>query len=95
MRKVSNGVLNKYKDYLLPKQPRDVTFQQTVDILKKLFGRKESLFSTRVKCISNIKREDEDIISYAAKVNRHCENFLLNKCTANNFKCLIFGVAVV
>ncbi|XP_037810815.1 uncharacterized protein K02A2.6-like isoform X2 [Lucilia sericata] len=90
LRKVSNGVFNKYKDYLLPKQPRDVTFQQTVDILKKLFGRKESLFSTRVKCITNVKKEDEDIISYAAKVNRHCENFLINKCTADNFKCLIF-----
>ncbi|XP_037806223.1 uncharacterized protein K02A2.6-like [Lucilia sericata] len=89
LRKVSNGVFNKYKDYLLPKQPSDVTFQQTVDILKKLFGRKESLFSTRVKCITNVKKEDEDIISYAAKVNRHCENFLINTCTADNFKCLI------
>ena len=37
-----------------------------------------------------MKREDEDVISYAAKVNRHCENFLVIKCTADNFKCLIF-----
>ena len=80
LRKVSNGVFNKYKDYLLP----------TVNILNKLFGRKESLFSTRVKCISNIKREDEDIISYASKVNRQCEIFLINKYTAGNFKCPVF-----
>ena len=39
LRKISNGVFNKYKDYLLSKQPRNVTFQQTVDIFKKLFGR--------------------------------------------------------
>lgn len=90
LRKVSTTVFNKYKDYILPKQPRDVTFQQTVEILKKLFGRKESLFSTRVKCMQMVRGESEDVISYAAKVNRLCEQFLLNNCTTDNFKCLMF-----
>lgn len=90
LRKVSTEVFNKYRDYLLPKKPRDVNFAETLEIMKKLYGRKESLFSLRVKCMQNVRGEMDDIVSYAAIVNRHCENFLLSKCSADNFKCLIF-----
>ena len=40
--------------------------------------------------MQNVKEENEDLISYAARVNRHCEIFLLSKCTADNLKCLLF-----
>ncbi|XP_036340663.1 uncharacterized protein K02A2.6-like [Rhagoletis pomonella] len=47
-------------------------------------------FSIRVKCIQNVRMNDEEVITYAARVNRLCENFNLRDCTGNNFKCLMF-----
>ncbi|XP_075150673.1 uncharacterized protein LOC142224773 [Haematobia irritans] len=51
LRKVSAAVFDKYRDYLLPKHTRDISFATTIEILKKLFGKKESQFSLRVKCM--------------------------------------------
>ncbi|XP_017476105.1 PREDICTED: uncharacterized protein K02A2.6-like isoform X2 [Rhagoletis zephyria] len=75
---------------LLLRKPRDIKFEDTIATLKKLFGKKESQFSIRVKCIQNVRMNDEEVITYAARVNRLCENFNLRDCTGNNFKCLMF-----
>ncbi|KAI8117855.1 hypothetical protein CVS40_10322 [Lucilia cuprina] len=32
----------------------------------------------------------EDLISYAARVNKLCENFKLSEMNADEFKCLVF-----
>ncbi|XP_036334786.1 uncharacterized protein K02A2.6-like [Rhagoletis pomonella] len=90
LRKVSTNVFDKYRDYILPAQPRDIKFEDIIATLKKLFGKKESQFSIRVKCIQNVRMNDEEVITYAARVNRLCENFNLRDCTGNNFKCLMF-----
>lgn len=90
LRKVSTVVFDRYKDYLLPKHTREVSFNDTVETLKKLFGRKQSQFSLRVKCMQYQNGENEDIVTYAANINKKCEQFAFEKCTKDNFKCLMF-----
>lgn len=54
LRKLSSNVFDKYKDYILPRHPRDVSFSDTVSTMNNLFGRKESQFSVRVKCMQYV-----------------------------------------
>ncbi|KAI8114837.1 hypothetical protein CVS40_12855 [Lucilia cuprina] len=90
LRKVSQSVYQQYADVVLPLKPSDISFEVTLEKMKNMFGKKESLFSSRYKCFQTIKSEIEDYGVYIAKVNRLCENFLLEKFTKDNLKCLIF-----
>ena len=36
------------------------------------------------------KKDNEDYITFASLVNKHCDDFGLLELSANNFKCLIF-----
>ncbi|XP_017469086.1 PREDICTED: uncharacterized protein K02A2.6-like [Rhagoletis zephyria] len=89
LRKVCTNIFDKYRDYILPAQPRDISFKDTIATFNKLFDKKESQLSIRVKCLQNVRLE-EDIVKYAARVNKLCENFSLRECTVDNFKCLMF-----
>lgn len=90
LRKLNTVEHERYVNYILPKKPREITFEETVKSLKKLFGRQVSLFNMRYKCLQNTKSSQEDFISYASKVNRACEDFNMNELTVDQFKCLIF-----
>ncbi|XP_059222312.1 uncharacterized protein K02A2.6-like [Stomoxys calcitrans] len=90
LRKLEPEVFDKYADYLLPKVPRDLNFETTVSTLKTLFGRRESLFSSRVACMQFTKTTQMDFFTYGAMVNRNCDNFEFGKLTENQFKCLMF-----
>lgn len=90
LRKMHTAVHEKYLNYILPSNPRDKSFEDTVQILTKIFGAQVSQFNVRYRCFQISKSEGDDIIAYASRVNRECEKFKLSELNADQFKCLIF-----
>ncbi|CDW59686.1 hypothetical protein TTRE_0000802401 [Trichuris trichiura] len=61
LRKLWTNVHKKYADYILPRHPRDVCFDETVNILTKMFGHQRSLFNARYRCFFKLtKRSPND-----------------------------------
>lgn len=90
MRKLSTSVYTSYDNHIAPKRPTEINFDDHVEKLKTLFGRKKSIFSLRFECLNIIKRRDDEYTSYAGLVNRLCENFDFEKLKKDQFKCLVF-----
>ena len=80
----------KYTNYILPNKLEEMSFEETIETLSKIFGEQDSLFHIRYKCLNIIKADDEDFIAYAGKVNAQCEWFKLKDLKEDMFKCLIF-----
>ena len=80
----------KYTNCILPNKPKEMSFEETIETLSKMFGEQDSLFHTRYKCLNIIKEDDEDFVAYAGKVNAQCERFKLKDLKEDMFKCLIF-----
>ncbi|BHF82463.1 hypothetical protein SprV_0802560100 [Sparganum proliferum] len=80
----------RYANFILPKNPREVTFEDTVQTLSQIFGDQSSLFNTRFQCLQLCKRDSDDFITYAGIVNRECGRFQHGSLTEDQFKCLIF-----
>lgn len=74
-----------YADFILPKKPTEATLEHTVSTLKTLFNQPDSVFCARWKCFQVAKRSDEDYSTYAAKVNKLCENFKLKELALVRF----------
>lgn len=90
MRKLNAQSHNRYANYILPKLPKVLSFEETVETLTKIFGPQSSIFSKRYRCLQLVKSEADDIINYAAKVSRACEDFEFHNMKADQFKCLVF-----
>lgn len=90
LRRLSTPVHAKYIDYILPKTPKDFNFDQTVEKLKAIFGRKTSKFNQRYNCLQLVKESSADFITYTSVVNKQCELFDFNGLSLEQFKCLIF-----
>lgn len=90
LRKLDPNSHSQYIHFILPKKPSENTFEQTVEILKTMFGEPESLFSIRYNCLKMVKKSNDDHIVFASLVNRECERFKFNDLTVDQFKCLIF-----
>lgn len=90
LRKLNTTCHKQYVDYILLREPKDFTLDETVKKLKQMFGKKVSLFNQRYNCKNTIKLPQEDFVAYAAQINKKSEEFQISKITANQFKCLIF-----
>ncbi|BHF79495.1 hypothetical protein SprV_0702261500 [Sparganum proliferum] len=90
LRKLGPAEHERYANFILPKNPREVTFKDTVQTLSQIFGGQSSLFNTRFQCLQLCKRDSDDFITYAGIVNRECGRFQLGSLTEDQFKCLIF-----
>ncbi|KFD46356.1 hypothetical protein M514_12772 [Trichuris suis] len=44
----------------------------------------------RYNCLKLVKRDTDDFVTYAAVINRACEEFQFGTLTEDQFKCLIF-----
>ena len=73
----------------------DLEFSETVKLLSELFGPNTSLFHVREKCLNISKDDQQDYLTFAATVNKHCNDFKLADLTADYFKCLIFAQGLV
>ncbi|XP_059221513.1 uncharacterized protein K02A2.6-like [Stomoxys calcitrans] len=89
-RKMSNHIHKRFTNIVLPRQPHELSLEDTLKHLSKLFGRTESQVSQRCKCLQILKMENEDFKEYASRVNLQCELFKLDELNADQFKCLIF-----
>ena len=58
---------NKYMNYILLNKMEEMSFEETVKTLSKMFGEQDSLFHTRYKCL-NIIKDDKDFVAYTGKV---------------------------
>ncbi|XP_059622189.1 uncharacterized protein K02A2.6-like [Phlebotomus argentipes] len=94
IRRLDASSYEKYSSNLLPRNPSDLTFDESVKCLTKLFGKGESLFCTRRKCLQLVMRDSDDLTTHAGIVNRHCENFRLTECTSDHFKAIIFVLSL-
>ncbi|XP_038106552.1 uncharacterized protein K02A2.6-like [Culex quinquefasciatus] len=90
VRKLSSVDHDRYVNYILPENPPDRSFQNTVDTLKEMFGHQTSVFFRRYQCLQTTKRNAEDFVTYASTVNRACEDFNIRTITSDQFKCLVF-----
>lgn len=90
VRKLDTAAYSRFANYILPRVPNELTFAETVKELKEIFSRSISIFNSRFNCLQIRKRTDEDMVTYAGRVNRACEDFQLAKLEAEQFKSLIF-----
>lgn len=95
LRKLGTVEHNKFTDYILPKKTKELTFNETVELLKELFSPRLSLFHKRWKCLNIQKSEQEDYTTFASIVNKTCDDFRLSELSADNFKCIIFVLGLV
>nr|VZI44221.1 unnamed protein product [Spirometra erinaceieuropaei] len=90
LRKLGAAEHERYANFILPKNPREVAFKDTVETLSQIFGEQSSLFNTRFQYLQLCKRDSDDFITYAGIVNRECGRFQFGSLTEDQFKCLIF-----
>lgn len=90
LRKLDTLSHDKFINILLPKSPKEYTFEKVVEMLTNTFGKQETLFNLRFQCLQMSKSDNVDFVTHAANVNRRCEDFKINKITSEQFKCLIF-----
>ena len=53
------------------------------------------MFHKRWKCLNTVKDNQQDFLTFAASVNKLCNDFKLAELTADDFKCLIFSQGLV
>lgn len=90
VRKLDTPAYTRFSNFILPRVPNELTFAETVKELRNVFGRNISIFNSRFNCLQTRKLTSEDLVTYAGRVNRACENFQLSKLQVEQFKSLIF-----
>ena len=79
-----------FANNILPKKPEGMTLSEMTDHLKKIFGRKESLFSRRYKAWQIEKAIGEDFTTFASRVNKAAEDFEFSTFKIDDFKAQLF-----
>ncbi|CAI2725915.1 unnamed protein product [Schistosoma spindalis] len=90
LRKLGTMEYERYSNFILPKNPRDFSFDETIKTLSQIFGEQSSLFNIRYQCLKITKEPGDDWVKHAGIVNRECERFKLSSMTEDQFKCLVF-----
>ena len=88
--KLSNDVFDRYTKQILPNSTADVTFDDTIKILKEMFDVKTSVFSTRYHCLKIEKKDTEDYMEYTGRVNEQCEKAKLQELDKDGLKALLW-----
>ncbi|VDP40179.1 unnamed protein product [Schistosoma curassoni] len=81
--------LDRYCNLILPLNPRDRSFTDTVQTLSRHFGDNSSVFDTRYRCLNLTMNEDDEFLTHMSVVNRGCERFRLKSLTEDQFSALI------
>uniref|UniRef100_A0A915E656 Peptidase A2 domain-containing protein n=1 Tax=Ditylenchus dipsaci TaxID=166011 RepID=A0A915E656_9BILA len=80
----------RFANNILPQQPRDISFDDTVAKLQSLFAPTHSLFNRRYKCLQLVRDSSTDVVTFSGIVNKQCELFQLDALTTEQFKALVF-----
>ncbi|EYC16479.1 hypothetical protein Y032_0033g2679 [Ancylostoma ceylanicum] len=87
--KLDAATYARFTNHILPKKTFDVSLDETVKILKELFGHNTSVFARRYAYLRT-QRNDETIRDYTGLVNRHREMAEFNDVTPEQMKCLVW-----
>lgn len=90
LQKFPQAQYERYADSILSESPQDRTLSSTVESFKLLFGHKETKSAMRHMSFNLVKQEGENFSEYAGRINKHAEKFDVGKCTADDFKVLLF-----
>ncbi|XP_031335233.1 uncharacterized protein K02A2.6-like [Photinus pyralis] len=90
LRKLDHPSHTKYVNYILPRTVKDFNFEETVKKLKAILCPQTSIFNRRFNCLQMKKKDSDDFVTYAGKVNRNIEDFIFSELGVEQFKCLIF-----
>ncbi|XP_040169841.1 uncharacterized protein K02A2.6-like [Anopheles arabiensis] len=90
LRKIGVTEHERYISSIMPKQPKDFDFKNTVEKLKKLFGDRESIVCKRFKCLQLVKEPHEEYGAYACRVNKKVVEAKLAGIAEEEIKCLLF-----
>ncbi|XP_011858400.1 PREDICTED: uncharacterized protein LOC105555933, partial [Vollenhovia emeryi] len=88
--KLSTCDYEQFKAKITPATKATVLFADAVKALKQQFGRKDSQFSIRYKCLTIHQGPSETIEEYANRVNLKCNKFDLPHFTIEDLKVLTF-----
>ncbi|XP_053679017.1 uncharacterized protein LOC128729456 [Anopheles nili] len=90
LRKLGVAEHERYNNYILPKNPGDFGFAETIVKLRALFGSKESDVSKRYKCFQLQKTRTEDYVTFSCRINKATLEAELAGLSEETMKCLIF-----
>jgi RNase H-like domain found in reverse transcriptase/Integrase core domain/Integrase zinc binding domain/Reverse transcriptase (RNA-dependent DNA polymerase) len=90
MIKFSQQDYQRFADSVLPQKPTELTLDDTIKLLKNMFGHRETRFALRHKCFNLRKDDSESFTDFAARINKHGEKFDVTHCTADDLKVLLF-----
>lgn len=90
LQKFSQADYQRFADSVLPQEPTQLTLDNAVEKLKRMFGYRKTKFAMRHKCFNLKKLDTEDFTTFAARINKHGEKFDVAHCTADDFKVLLF-----
>ncbi|VDO62351.1 unnamed protein product [Schistosoma margrebowiei] len=89
LRKLGPSELDRYCNLILPLNPREHSFSDTVQSLSQQFGDNSSMFNAHYRCLKLTMNEDADFLTHVGIVNRECERFRLKSLIEDQFKALI------
>ena len=84
LQKLYSQEVTKYTNLMLPWKPEEISFDETIKMLSRIFDKHDSLFHRQYECLNIIKQENEDFVSYAGSVNFQCELFKINVNTSSD-----------
>ena len=95
LRKLGTTEYSKFVDYILLKKTSELEFSEAVKLQPELFIPNMTLFHKRWKCFNLSKWDDEDYLTFASIVNKHCDDFPQAELSTDDFKCLIIAQGLV
>lgn len=87
--KLDTTAYNRYAGHILPKRPDDLTYEETVGTLKKLFNTGTSEFRRRL-AVLNVVYGNENLKDYTGNVKRIILASDWHAMTADQFECMIW-----
>ncbi|VDL91261.1 unnamed protein product [Schistocephalus solidus] len=94
LRKLGTKEQASYTDMLLPKNPLDLKFYETVKQLSQIFQEKSSLFNIRYQGLKLVNNDTDDFLMLISMANCECEKIKRRKMTEDQFKCPMFVSAL-
>ena len=68
LRRFSSATYEQYRNFILPKGPTELSFQDTIDTLTKIFDNNTPVSVSFTRCLSVTEDVNEDIYHYASYV---------------------------
>lgn len=59
-----------YCNFIVPNKISEIYFEETIELVCKMFRDQSSLFNTCWECLDLVKEEDEDLVSDAGIINK-------------------------